>query len=79
MNRTTQTDIGMTLKIARITRRLLQRDVARRARISPPLLSLIENGVVLPTDQQIAKIRAAIERGQANREVRDGSEPPQAA
>ncbi|MBI4240259.1 MAG: helix-turn-helix transcriptional regulator [Candidatus Rokubacteria bacterium] len=53
-------DVGSTLRLERLRRRLLQRRVAAACNLHPTTLSLIENGWQAPTPTQVAAICAAI-------------------
>jgi transcriptional regulator with XRE-family HTH domain len=57
---TTDTDLGMRLRIERIRKRLRQRDVAIRADLSASTLSDIECGWRAPTKEQVAAICSAM-------------------
>ena len=44
------------LRFERLQRHMTQHDVARRARVAQPVISLIERGRLIPTDDQIARL-----------------------
>lgn len=53
-------DLGSTLRLERLRRRLLQRRVAAASNLHPTTLSLIENGWQAPTPSQVAAICRAL-------------------
>lgn len=53
--------IGLDLKVERIRKRMRQADVARRAGVGEYRLSRIENGRIIPTLDEVHRIRKAIE------------------
>ena len=53
-------DLGLRIKLARVSCRLAQRELARRASLSPTILSNIENNWRLPTQEEIVRICAVL-------------------
>lgn len=52
--------IGHKIKLIRQARRISQLEIAKLTGIDNTRLSLIENGYANPTDEQLAKIKAAL-------------------
>lgn len=52
--------IGNQIRVLRTTRQLTLDDLAAKVAIHPTWLSRIENGIVNPTPEQLARIKAAL-------------------
>jgi transcriptional regulator with XRE-family HTH domain len=53
--------IGLDLKIERLRKRLKQGEVAKRAGLGGDRLSRIENGIIIPTLDEVHRIRKAMD------------------
>lgn len=55
--------LGMTIRLARTSRRMLQRDAATELKVSQPTLSMWENGLSKPSVDQLARLARLYDLG----------------
>jgi len=54
-------EIGKRIKVLRIARGIRQLDLARQSGVQRTYIALIETGELLPTHEQLARIKAALD------------------